>query len=224
MIKLSVVPTGLGSNTCLVPSDESLGYSQSVLSGRSRTFRVALALLLVGVALFASGCKKRTVQAAPPVLVSQPAPAQPQPETKQPEVKAEPAPTTPAPAPIAPTPKPASPRTTPPAKTTPAPTATPATEPAPAAPRVAPPQISPRLSPGEVAEYQKKTEEAIGAAERNLQRSYGRQLNSAQTDLVEKIRGFLAQAREASRAADWVRARNLAEKAQVLSVELVNSL
>jgi len=182
--------------------------------------RVTLALLLLGVALFASGCKKRTVQAAPPVVVAQPAPAEAKPEAKQPEVKPEPAPTTPAPTPIAPAPKPTSPRATAPPKTTP----TPAPETAPAAPKVAPPQISPRLSQAEVAEYQKKTEEAIGAAERNLQRSYGRQLNAAQTDLVEKIRGFLAQAHEARRSADWVRARNLAEKAQVLSVELVNSL
>lgn len=186
--------------------------------------RVTLALLLVGVALFASGCKKRTVQAAPPVVVAQPASAEAKPEAKQPEVKPEPAPTTPAPTPIAPAPKPTSPRATAPPKTTPTPTPAPPSETAPAAPKVAPPQISPRLSPAEVAEYQKKTQDAIAAAERNLQRSYGRQLNAAQTDLVEKIRGFLAQAHEASRASDWVRARNLAEKAQVLSVELVNSL
>jgi hypothetical protein len=181
--------------------------------------RITLALLLGVVVLF-SGCKKRTVQAAPPVVVAQPAPAEPEPEPKQPEVKPEPTSTTPtAPAPMPAASKPTSPRTTTPAKPAPAPPP----EPTPA-PKVAPPQISPRLSPAEAAEYQKKTEEAIAVAERNLQRSYGRQLNAAQTDLVEKIRGFLAQAREASRAADWVRARNLAEKAQVLSVELVNSL
>jgi len=191
-----------------------------LLALRRSNRRVALAVVLLGVALFASGCKKRTVQAAPPVVVAQPAPAQPQPEAKQPEVKSEPAPTTPAPTPIAPASKPTSPRVTTPVKPAP----TPPLETAPATPKVAPPQISPRLSPAEVAEYQKKTEEAIAAAERNLQRSYGRQLNAAQTDLAEKIRGFLAQAHEASRAADWIRARNLAEKAQVLSVELVNSL
>ena len=190
------------------------------LALRRPSHRAAIVLLLLGVALFASGCKKRTVQAAPPVVVAQPAPATTQPEVKQPEVKVEPAPTTTAPAPIAPAAKPTSPRAT--STTKPAPT--PAPEPPPAAPKVAPPQISPRLSPAESVEYQKKTEEAIAAAERNLQRSYGRQLNAAQVDMVEKIRGFLAQAREASRAADLIRARNLAEKAQVLSVELVNSL
>jgi len=40
---------------------------------------------------------------------------------------------------------------------------------------------------------------------------------------VEKIRGFLGQAREAMRDGDWLRARNLAHKAEVLSAELANS-
>jgi hypothetical protein len=80
------------------------------------------------------------------------------------------------------------------------------------------------MSASELAEYRGKTEKAIAVAERNLQRAYGRELSAAQLDLVEKIRGFLAQAREAVQSADWVRARNLAEKAQVLSVELVRSL
>ncbi len=70
---------------------------------------------------------------------------------------------------------------------------------------------------------ERRTYEDINAAERNLQLAYGKQLNTAQHDLVEKIRGFLGQAREAIRAGDWVRARTLAQKAQVLSVELANS-
>jgi len=41
---------------------------------------------------------------------------------------------------------------------------------------------------------------------------------------VEKISGFLSQAHEAIIADDWVRAQNLAEKAGVLSSELVKSL
>ena len=51
----------------------------------------------------------------------------------------------------------------------------------------------------------------------------GRRLNAVQDDLAEKVRGFLSQAHEAIRANDWVRAQNLAEKAQVLSAELVKS-
>jgi len=178
----------------------------------------ALVLLACGLLLFGTGCKKRTVQAAPPVVVNpEPAPAEPaETETKiQPVEPAEPAPT---PAPAAAAPKPT------PAKTMPAPKPAPPPEPEPAAPKPAAPQISPRMSPADQVEYQTKTNEAIAAAERNLQRAYGRKLNSAQADMVEKIRAFLAQAREAIRASDWVRARNLAEKAVVLSNELVASL
>lgn len=91
-------------------------------------------------------------------------------------------------------------------------------------PRPAPPQLSPRMSPQEQAAAEKQTHQSIGAAERNLQSALGRQLSPTQSDLAEKIRGFLGQAREAIRDGDWLRAKNLAQKAQVLSAELVNSL
>jgi outer membrane biosynthesis protein TonB len=177
------------------------------------------ALLACGLALAASGCQKRTVQAAPPVVIA-PAPTETQPPpTPAPEIKPEPQPETPPPAPpvappVNPTPKPA-------------PHKTPATpkensEPAPAKP--AAPQISPQLTPADQVAYQQKTDEDIAAAEKNLQKAYGRELTAAQHDLVEKIRGFIGQAREAAREQDWVRAHNLAQKANVLSVELANSL
>ena len=91
-------------------------------------------------------------------------------------------------------------------------------------PRPTTPQLSPRMSPQEQAAAEKQTREDIGAAERNLRSALGRQLNPTQSDLVEKIRGFLRQAREAIRDSDWLRAKNLAQKAQVLSAELINSL
>ncbi len=164
--------------------------------------KVGVVVLLCGLALVAAGCKKRTVHAAPPV-VSPPATGEtPPPTTPPPGTKPEPTsptPPPPAPKPVAPPPKP-TPR------------------------KPEPPQLSPRLSPEEQAEYERKTNEAIAAAEKNLQVAYGKQLNTTQHDLMEKIRGFLAQAHEAIRASDWVRAQNLAQKAYVLSVELVNSL
>jgi hypothetical protein len=83
--------------------------------------------------------------------------------------------------------------------------------------------MSPQLSSADKVAYEQKTNEDISAAEKNLQKAYGRELTAAQHDLVEKIRGFVGQAREAARESDWVRARNLAQKANVLSVELVNS-
>lgn len=166
----------------------------------------AMALLLGALTLTASGCHKRTVSAAPsadaPSPTSAPLPAAP-PEKK---MDASPQPNAPPPALVVP-----------PAKPAPA-------SPAPAPPKPAPPQISPQLTPEEQAVAERSTNADINAAESNLERAYGKQLNTAQHDLVEKIRGFLGQAREAIRASDWVRARNLARKAQVLSVELINSL
>lgn len=103
----------------------------------------------------------------------------------------------------------------------PAPPVTPETPPA---PKPAPPQIRPRLSPAQAAEYKRKTNEGMAEAEKNLQNAYGRPLTESQRDLVEKIRGFLTQARQAGDAEDWERAANLAEKARLLSEELVNSL
>ena len=85
------------------------------------------------------------------------------------------------------------------------------------------PQISPQLSPGDQASYQRKTNEDVVTAERNLQEASGKQLNAGQQDLIEKIRSFLAQSREASKGGDWARAQNLSQKARLLSIELMNS-
>ena len=126
----------------------------------------------------------------------------------------EPAPETPAPTPPpAPAKRPAPPRPRP----APAETA----EPAP--PKPAPPQISPQLSAKDLETAKTNTTSNITTAEKNLHQADGKQLNAAQKDLTEKINGFLSQAHEAIRADDWVRALNLAEKARVLSAELVKS-
>ena len=86
------------------------------------------------------------------------------------------------------------------------------------------PQISPQLSPVDQASYERKTTEDASVAQKNVQGAQGRQLNSAQRDLVDKIRSFLTQSADASKGGDWARAQNLAQKARLLSVELVNSL
>ena len=180
----------------------------------------ALVSLLCVLALTSSGCKKRTVHAAPPVVTTAPPAAEP---AATPLAALPPTDTKPETPPETPrAPEPSSPVATPPKPVPAKPRPTPPEPPPPAKP--APPQISPRLSPEEQAAAERHTNEDISTAERNLQVAYGKQLNSAQQDLVEKIRGFLGQAREAMRASDWVRARNLAQKAQVLSVELVKSL
>ena len=86
------------------------------------------------------------------------------------------------------------------------------------------PQISPQLSAGDQASYERKTTEDAAVAEKNIQSASGRQLNAAQQDIVDKVRSFLSQARDASKTGDWARAQNLAQKARLLSVELANSL
>ena len=90
--------------------------------------------------------------------------------------------------------------------------------------RTPPPQISPQLSPGDQATMRRSTGVDAGVAQKNLQQSNGKVLNAAQSDLVEKIRSFLAQSEEAGKAGDWSRAQTLAQKARLLSVELVDSL
>lgn len=49
-------------------------------------------------------------------------------------------------------------------------------------------------------------------------------MSAAQKDLVEKISSFLEQSRDAVKTGDWTRAQNLAQKARLLSLELVSSL
>lgn len=181
--------------------------------------RRELLVLLSAAALATVGCgTKHVVRAAPPSVRTPPpeeAPPAPQPVTPAPaETKTEePPPETPPPAPLpalakrpAPRPRPAQPETA---------------DPAP--PKPAPPQISPQLSAKDLAAAQSNTTSNIKTAEEKLQLASGKQLSAAQKDLVEKISGFLGQAHEAILADDWVRAQNLADKARVLSNELVKS-
>jgi len=195
--------------------------------------RHAQVLILALVALIASGCHRQTAQAASPADVNPPAAAVPEPAkteetaagknegaTGAPAAPSDAGATAPAPKPPTlkvpeashPAPKPAAP----------APGAQPAPETP--APRPAPPLISPRISPAQQSERRQQTEKSIAVAEANLHRASGHNLNDAQQDMVEKIRSFLAQARDASEIPDWERAFVLAEKARVLSEELVSSL
>ena len=180
----------------------------------SRKIVIFLCLAAAGV----GGCRRNIVRAAPPsvttppdtepfpqpTVVNQPAPEAP---AEPPEVKAPPAQPVPAVS--------EQPRPKPPVETE---AAAPKPEPEPE-----PLQIAPELSAKAQAAAVRTTTDDIRVAERNLQVAYGRQLNASQNDLVGKIAGFLGQAHEAIRTGDWVRAQNLAQKAQVLSLELVKS-
>jgi hypothetical protein len=169
-------------------------------------------------------CHHQTVQAAPPVTPSAEEAVKPQPTSSPATDTGAPEPgkpdaneTPPAESPLIPTPKPVEPRPKP-AAPAPAPT------PEPATPKPAAPTITQRISPAQEAELKSQTQKSIAEAQFNLQRSSGRQLNDVQRDMVEKIQNFLVQAKDASELPDWNRARILADKARVLSVELVNSL
>lgn len=175
--------------------------------------------LLCSVSAVMAGCaSKHIVRAAPPSVTapppgetaSMPAPTTPPPaatvtEEPPPEVES------PVPPPVSGK-RPAAPRR---------PASTESADSTPAKP--AAPQISPQLSPRDLESTKKNTTANIMTAEQNLQLSNGRQLSAAQKDLAEKIKGFLGQSHDAIRSDDWVRAQNLAEKARVLSTELVKS-
>jgi outer membrane biosynthesis protein TonB len=86
------------------------------------------------------------------------------------------------------------------------------------------PQISPQLSPDESARDQASAKKDIQTAQQNLDSANGKRLTVNQRDMADKIRGFLKQAQDAIAISDWSRAKSLAEKARLLSDELVKSL
>jgi outer membrane murein-binding lipoprotein Lpp len=86
------------------------------------------------------------------------------------------------------------------------------------------PQLAPQLGAAETTAAQQQTSQSLDIAQRNIGASEGKTLNAAQQDLASKVRSFIAEAREAVRTGDWIRARNAAKKAEVLSQELASSL
>jgi hypothetical protein len=188
-----------------------------------------ITLLACGLSLAITGCEK-TVKASPPVALAPiPQPADSKPITNiAPDTTATPPEVAEAPPP-APTPTEAAPLPVTPTRSKPVPpphkqSAEPQTTETPEQSRPPAPQISPELSPNDRDTYAHKTDEDITVAQKNLQQSADKRLSAAQTDLVEKIKSFVSQSQEASKAGDWARAQNLAQKARVLSVELVDSL
>ena len=180
------------------------------LRPRARLGLVVACLLSIGLA----GCPKEKVHAKLPKIIP-PVPAVVEPPTPPYILSEEPADTTLAMIPESlPAPPPGHAHVAPPRK--------PAADVSPAA-RPATPVISPQISAGEQAAYERRINENISTAERNLQQASAHPFNATQKDMAEKIRAFIDQAQEAKQASDWTRAQNLSQKAQVLSGELVNS-
>jgi hypothetical protein len=189
--------------------------------------RTALLLMVCAISIGAAGCEDKKVHAAAPVAAAPTPAVTERPMSVAPDTDATPPPEIVAAPPALPTTAalPTAPVNVPPPK--PAPARKPAETSAeseteqPAHPQA--PQITPQLSPTDQAAYQRKTVEDTAEAEKNLQQTSGKQLNAAQSDLVGKIRSFLSQSRDASKEGDWVRAQNLAQKARLLSGELIGS-
>ncbi|HEV2288919.1 MAG TPA: hypothetical protein VGR81_08205 [Candidatus Acidoferrales bacterium] len=178
-----------------------------------------LVATLFTMASLLSGCSGKKVHAAAPVTV----PAQPPVPVAAPETTKSPAS---IPAPNTPAPKNPAP-SNPPADLTPQPDKLkkPAVPPPTAEPaRPEAPQISPQLSPADQAQLEKETNQLVSDSEQNLHRADGRDLNASQKDMVDKINGWLDQSRDAVRTSDWARAKNLAQKAYLLSIELIKTL
>jgi cell pole-organizing protein PopZ len=190
-----------------------------------RTLRLTTAASGISVAaasllLLCSGCAQKKVQAAAPVTVSPTtaAPVPPQDTTKSPA--SIPAPATPAPAnPVSTTAPPAlNPKPDTPKRPVTTPPATAETD------RPAAPQISPQISPSDQTQLQQQATQYATTAQENLHHADGRDLNDTQKDMVDKIRGWLDQAQQATQTSDWERAKDLSRKAYLLSLDLLKTL
>jgi hypothetical protein len=173
--------------------------------------------VLGSAAIFMSGCAARRKPAIPwstavlvRPIVAQHSAAAGNAEDPEPDLRLE---IPPPPAPLATRTTPARPRSAAPSTSQNAPAGRPDI-----------PQIVPGLSTEESVSLQRETNLSVSAAEHNLAATAGKSLNATQSDLASKVRSFISDAREAGRAADWARARDLAKKAQVLSEELLGSL
>jgi hypothetical protein len=187
-------------------------------------------VIACALALGAAGCAHQRVHAGVPVST---VPVAPSPETDRPMTTAPDTDATP-PEEAEVTPPPSIPSgSSPPAPVVIAPSAPPAprrrpeehpaaADEQPAAQK--PPQISPQISATDQSLYAKRTADDIATAEHNLQQTNGKHLSAAQQDLADKIRSFVSQSRDAGNGGDWDRAQNLAQKARLLSTELLNSL
>src|ERR1700722_16262951 len=180
------------------------------LRPRANFALLAVCLLAIGLA----GCPREKVHAKMPKIIP-PGPAIVEPPVPPYILGAEPTDTTLAMIPESlPEPPPERPHPAPPRK--------PATD-TPTLPKPSVPVISPQVSPADQAAYLRRINENISTAERNLQQASTHNLDATQKDIAEKIRNFVDQAKEAMQASDWTRAQNLAQKAQVLSAELVGT-
>jgi hypothetical protein len=74
---------------------------------------------------------------------------------------------------------------------------------------------------GQAPQQHSATDDVLDSTEANLKKVAGKQLNASQQEMVNQIQAFIQQSRAALAAGDLERGRNLAQKAHLLSDELV---
>ncbi len=187
-----------------------------------RIARFYFVLAACALSLAMSGCVRHKTRATPPVASPPSTPIETKPANSAPapppKVGGQPAPAPPLPAGTNPAPEVPRPKS----KKNSQEPAQDSQADQPAHPPA--PQISPQISPGDQATYERKINDDLSVTEKNLEQAKNKPLSAGQQDLAEKIRSFVAQSREASKTGDWARAQNLAQKARLLSDELVGSL
>jgi outer membrane biosynthesis protein TonB len=82
-------------------------------------------------------------------------------------------------------------------------------------------QISSPASNQQTTQQLKNTDTLLSAANTNLQKISGKQLNPGQQDMVTQIHNYIRQSKDAAKNGDVQGANNLAVKAHLLSEELV---
>lgn len=84
-------------------------------------------------------------------------------------------------------------------------------------------ELRPLLSPAQAQELERQVNERLARARAALRSIEGRTLSREQGSVLNQIRTFMEQAEEARRT-DLLRARNLAERAEVLALDLARQL
>lgn len=100
----------------------------------------------------------------------------------------------------------------------------PKTTPPPAKKETPPPVLSPQMGRAEEDLQRQEVNGKIQKAEQTVQQVDQSKLAKNQQDTYATIQSFIGNAREALSARDFVRASNLAEKAQLLADDLLRSL
>ncbi|MBL8211500.1 MAG: hypothetical protein JNK87_12340 [Bryobacterales bacterium] len=95
------------------------------------------------------------------------------------------------------------------------------------APKTEAPAVSPQLevilTPEQNRDYSKRIDSALDRARNAVQLIQAKSLNSAQKDTVSRIQSFIAQAEQA-RVQDLVSSLSLAERADILSKDLLERI